>query len=113
LVSGAACGVVEGQAAIGGPVAGRNTWVHKTVHGWAQGPVRGKVQHVAALWSGQPGGHADDVTAPGCAASDGMRGAGESAGGAEQVVGDGGADRQGAVGGEPAERYLESISTCS
>jgi hypothetical protein len=42
--------------------------------------------------SSLPGGHGDELAAQGRAAGDGVSGAGEGAGGAEQVVGHGGAD---------------------
>src|SRR5688572_19529597 len=57
------------------------------------GPVGGQVQDSAALWAGQPGGHGDQVAAQGGAAGDRVCRTGEGAGGAEQVVGDRGADR--------------------
>src|SRR3990170_1609678 len=66
------------------------------------GPVGGQVQDAAALWSGEAGGHAGDLAGPRRAAGDGVAGAAQGAGGAQQVVGDGRADGPGAVGGKPA-----------
>lgn len=42
------------------------------------GPMRGQVQEWAALWSGQPGGHGDDVAAQGRATGGGMPVAGQA-----------------------------------
>ena len=82
--------------------AGAEDAVPQRVPRVGPGPVRGQVQHPAALRAGDPGGHGDDLAAQGRAAGHGMLRAGQGAGGAEQVVGDRRADRPGAVRGEPA-----------
>jgi hypothetical protein len=46
------------------------------------GPVRGPVQHRAALRAGEPGGDGDELAAQGGAAGDGVPITGEGAGGA-------------------------------
>ena len=54
------------------------------------------------MWGGEPGWHGDDVAAQGRSAGDSVNGAGQGAGGAEQVVGERGADRPGTVRWESA-----------
>ena len=58
------------QAVAGGPVA--KTAVPQRGPRVGPGPVRGQVQHPAALRAGEPGGHGDQVAAQGGAAGDGM-----------------------------------------
>ena len=67
------CGGWTGQAGRGGPVAGVNTLFQSAGPLVGPGPVRGQVEHGAALRPGQPGGNVDDLAAQGRAAGDGMR----------------------------------------
>ena len=53
--------------------------------GWPRASAR-LVQHAAALWSDEPGGDGDELAAQRGAAGDGVPGAGEGSGGAQQVV---------------------------
>ncbi len=79
--------MVRVQALTGGPVAGVNMLRQNVVRWWLR-PVGGQVQHRTSLWSGQPCGDGDDLATQGRTACHGVFGAGQGAGGAEQVVGD-------------------------
>lgn len=64
-------------------------------------PAFGQVKdEVASCAAGCPGGDGDEVAADGGGAGPGVHRAGEGAGGAEQVLGDGRDDQPGGVGGE-------------
>ena len=70
-------------------------------------PAFGQVQgDVAAAVPGGAGGDVDQVTADRCAAGLAVGEAGQGSGGAQQVVGDGGAGQPGGVGWEDPRRYL-------
>src|SRR6266511_1533680 len=66
------------------------------------GPVDREVQSEAAGAAAGPGGHVDQLVADGAGAGAGVGGAGECAGGAQQVVGECGQGEPGGVGGEAA-----------
>ena len=85
---------------------------HRVFHPCLPWPVRGQVQCRLACRRGEAGGHVDQVAAQGGAARDGVRAAGEGAGGAQQVVRDHRAGQPGAVGGETPGRYLELMIGC-
>jgi len=68
------------------------------------------VQHdLAAAAVGDPGGDGDEVAAQRAGAGAAVVARGESAGRAQQVVGDRRAGQPGGVGGEVARGYLEPI----
>ena len=68
--------------------------------------MRRQVQHGSALRASQPRWNVHDLTAQGRAAGHGEPVCAQGAGGAEQVVGEGRADRPGTVGCEAAGRHM-------
>ena len=72
--------------------------------------MRGQVQDRSALRAGQSGGDIDDAAPQRRSACAGVLVAGEHAGGAQQVVGDRGAQDPGGVGAEASRRQMRQRS---